>query len=56
MIFLNKYKPQKIEHFKTNDEFRYMLKNMIHTNNLNILISGNSDSGKTTLLNILMKK
>lgn len=56
MIFLNKYKPQKIEHFKTNDKFRYMLKNMIHTNNLNILISGNSDSGKTTLLNILINE
>ena len=56
MIFLNKYKPQKIDEFKTNNEFKLMLKNMIHTNNLNILISGNSDSGKTTLLNILINE
>jgi len=56
MIFLSKYKPQRIEQFKTNNEFRYMLKNMIDTNNLNILISGNSDSGKTTLLNILINE
>lgn len=54
MIFLKKYKPRLLSDYKTNNDFKNIIQNLIETENLNILINGNSDSGKTCLLDVIL--
>ena len=56
MIFLNKYSPQFLIDFKSNSEFKNTLNIMIEEDHLNILINGNSDNGKSTILNIIINE
>jgi len=55
-IFINKYKPYKLDDFHYDDDFTQVLKYTLHIDSLNLLIIGNSNSGKTTLLNILIRE
>lgn len=54
MVFLKKYKPTLLHEYKTNHDFKTIIQNLINTENLNILINGNSDSGKTCLLEVIL--
>lgn len=54
MVFLKKYKPRLLNDYKTNSDFKNIIQNLIQTENLNILINGNSDSGKTCLLDVIL--
>lgn len=55
-IFINKYKPYKLDDFHDDKDFIQLLKYMLHIDSLNLLIIGNPNSGKTTLLNILIRE
>lgn len=55
-IFINKYKPYKLNDFHYDKDFIQLLKYTLHIDSLNLLIIGNSNSGKTTLLNILIRE
>ena len=54
MVFLKKYKPRMLNDYKTNSDFKNIIQNLIQAENLNILINGNSDSGKTCLLDVIL--
>tara|TARA_B110000967_G_C18891173_1_gene567506 strand:+ start:2208 stop:3176 length:969 start_codon:yes stop_codon:yes gene_type:complete len=55
-VFINKYKPYKLDDFHYDNDFIQLLKYTLHIDSLNLLIIGNSNSGKTTLLNILIRE
>ena len=48
--FLKKYQPIFFDDFIIDEEYIQLLKTLINMNNLNILLIGNSGSGKTSLL------
>ena len=48
--FLKKYQPTFFDDFTIDKEYIQLLKTLINMNNLNILLIGNSGSGKTSLL------
>ena len=52
--FIFKYKPNNLDEYKYNKNICNFLKNLININELNILIIGNTGSGKTTLINCLL--
>lgn len=54
--FINKYKPNNIDNIFLNNEIKELIKNVITTRNVNILLLGNNETGKTILMNILNKK
>lgn len=56
MIFLNKYTPQFLIDFKSNNDFKNTMNVMINDEHLNILINGNCDNGKSTILNIIINE
>jgi len=55
-LFINKYQPSSLDDFSFNSEVVEILKTLILMNNLNILLVGNSTSGKTSLLNTIIKE
>jgi DNA polymerase III delta prime subunit len=55
-LFVHKYQPLYFDDFGNNDEVIQMLKTLIMLNNLNILLIGNVASGKTTILNTLIRE
>lgn len=56
MHLLKKYKPTKLDDFITDSTFKQLLNVMVNSNNLNILFCGDHSSGKTTLIDILIKQ
>jgi len=54
--FIYKYKPQSFDDFEIKPEIIDILKTLISMNNLNILFIGDSGSGKTSLINVLIKE
>ena len=44
-IFINKYKPYKLDDFHDDKDFIQLLKYTLHIDSLNLLIIGNSNSG-----------
>ena len=54
--FINKYKPNNIDNIFLNNEIKELIKNVIINRNVNILLLGNNETGKTILMNILNKK
>ena len=54
--FIYKYKPQKFEDFFIDSEIIDILKLMISMDNLNILLIGDSGTGKTSLIYTLMNE
>ena len=55
-LFVNKYQPLFFDDFGSDNEIVQILKTMILMNNLNILLIGDIASGKTTLLNSLIRE
>ena len=51
-----KYKPKFFQDFETKPEIIDILNTLISINNLNILFIGDSGSGKTALINVLVKE
>lgn len=54
--FLKKYQPQKYKDFVIDKEYIQLLKTLINMNNLNILLIGDSGTGKTSLLEATIKE
>jgi DNA polymerase III delta prime subunit len=55
-LFLNKFQPIFLKDFELEDEMTYILNMLISMDNLNILLVGDIASGKTSLLNALIKE
>ena len=54
--FIKKYRPYRLTDFCTNDKFKQAVNTLISVDDLNILFVGNSNSGKTSLLNTLIRE
>lgn len=54
--FINKYKPKKLNDFVLDDEIKNLFSNLVLMNNLNLIIHGDSGSGKTTIINALINE
>lgn len=55
-LFINKYQPLYFKDFGQNNEIIEMLKTLIKIDDLNILLIGDMTSGKTTILNALIRE
>ena len=55
-LFIYKYQPLYFDDFGIDNEVITMLKTLILIDNLNILIIGDMASGKTSLLNAIIKE
>lgn len=55
-LFIYKYKPVFLNDFGLDQEITSIIKLMIGMNNLNIILSGSSASGKTSLINAIIKE
>ena len=55
-LFINKYQPIYFEDFGPNNEVTKMLKTLILIDDLNILLIGDMTSGKTSILNALIRE
>ncbi len=55
-LFINKYQPVYFKDFGENNEVVKMLKTLILLDDLNILLIGDMTSGKTTILNALIRE
>jgi DNA polymerase III delta prime subunit len=56
MLFIHKYQPLYFKDFNNDNEIINILKTLILLDNLNILLIGDIASGKTTLLNALIRE
>jgi DNA polymerase III subunit gamma/tau len=54
--FISKYKPYYIEDFKGNEQLISVIRSLIIIDDLNILVSGATNSGKTSLLYAIIRK
>ena len=54
--FIYKYKPTTFNDFEINNDIIHILKTIISMDNLNILFVGDSGTGKTSLINVLIKE
>ena len=54
--FIKKYRPYRLTDFYTNDIFKQAINTLISVDDINILFIGNSNSGKTSLLNTLIRE
>lgn len=54
--FLHKYKPIHLEHFYLEENIYDMIKLFIQINSINMLLIGNTSSGKTSILNAIIRK
>lgn len=54
--FIYKYRPKTLEEFEINPKLIELLNTLIKSDLLNILLIGNQGSGKTTLINCIIKK
>lgn len=54
-IFLKKYKSTSIKNFKLSQDFKQLLFFLINSDQLNILLVGENGSGKTSILNAIVK-
>lgn len=56
MNLITKYKPKNLNDFIIDNKLKDLFKTLLDIDNLNILLNGDSSSGKTTLLYILINK
>ena len=55
-LFINKYKPKYFKDYDTDIEIIQTLKMLLKTDNTNILLSGDYNSGKSTILNTIFEE
>lgn len=55
-LFIHKFQPLYFKDFEIDEDMSNMLKTLIKMDNLNLLIIGNMGSGKTTMLNAIIKE
>ena len=55
-LFINKYKPKYFNDYDKEVEIIHTLKLLLETDNTNILLSGNYNSGKSTILNTIFEE
>jgi predicted GTPase len=55
-LFIHKFQPLLLDDFKMNQELIQILKTLILMDSLNLLLIGNTASGKTSLLNALVRE
>ena len=55
-LFVHKYQPMYFDDFGKNHDVVKMLKTLIAFDNLNVLLAGDIASGKTSLLNALIRE
>lgn len=55
-LFIDKFQPIYFKDFEIDDKIIVILKTLINMNNLNILLIGDMASGKTSLLNAIIKE
>lgn len=55
-LFINKFQPKSFEDFNMEDDTKKILNTLISMDNLNILLIGDIASGKTSLLNIIIRE
>jgi replication factor C subunit 2/4 len=55
-LFINKYKPKYFSDYDTDIEIINTLKMLLQTDNTNILLSGDYNSGKSTILNTIFEE
>jgi replication factor C small subunit len=55
-LFVNKFQPNYFDDFNMEDDVKNILNTLILMDNLNILLIGDIASGKTSLLNIIIKE
>jgi len=55
-LFINKYQPVLFTDFELSPTFLQFMKSLVQMNKINILFIGNMGSGKTSLLNALIKE
>ena len=55
-LLINKYRPTTMDDLIFDTDFIILLKNLIKTDTLNVIISGNTASGKTSIINLLIKE
>jgi len=53
---INKYQPRVLEDFKLDDSLRLLIKTLLDIDNLNILFCGAMASGKTSILNAIIRE
>ena len=51
-LLINKYRPTRMNDLIFEADFITLLQNLITTDTLNIIISGNTASGKTSIVNL----
>lgn len=54
-ILLLKYKPEKLDDFNINNNTKELINKYIEYNNCNFFITGNSNSGKSSLINVILQ-
>jgi len=55
-LFINKYRPYTIDGFCVDDKLKTVLKTLLSIEDLNILLIGDACSGKTTILNAIIRE
>lgn len=55
-LFINKYKPIFFKDFNSNEQAIEIIRSLILFNGINVLIVGDKSSGKTTLLNAIIRE
>jgi len=55
-LFINKYRPYTIDGFCADDKLKTVLKTLLEIEDLNILLIGDTCSGKTTILNAIIRE
>ena len=53
--FINKYKPTNFDNLSLNNKIKTLINTIINNRNVNLLLLGKNESGKTILINILNK-
>jgi len=55
-LFIHKYQPVYFDDFGMESDVKQILETLLQMNNLNVLLSGNMASGKTSLLNSIVRE